>query len=169
MDILQQKIVELVKWIITHCTKGSISSQEGNTAYTVEGNDLLLSLSAEPNDWFKQILLFIKQVEGSNHWKVSKKLVQRKSLIFHENNVRLLFIWWSIKNCCSLTGTTNLPYSPDIAALDYSFWSSKKFLNKNFKSFPQKTTRTLCLEKIVFRRWNYEIVWKMVEDSETKW
>lgn len=54
MDILQQKIVEIVKWIITHCTKASISSKEGNTAYMVEGDDLL-SLSAEPNDWLKQI------------------------------------------------------------------------------------------------------------------
>lgn len=57
-------------------------------------------------------------------------------------NQKLLQFNWEI--------LTNLSYSPDIASLDYSFWSSKKFLNKNFKSFLQKTTRTLCLEKKLF-------------------
>ena len=80
-------IMRQAKWIAINHTKGWASSKD-NAVYMVglEESSLQWAPSGETYNWFEQVLLPIRPIEGRNWWKMS---VMRKGLIFHQVNARL--------------------------------------------------------------------------------
>ena len=120
-------------------TKGWTSSKEGDVVYMVglEGSLLLWAPSGKPNNQFQQELLQIRPTVGSTGQKASE-LVNRKCIIFHQDNARLHVSLMTRQKLLQLGWEVLIhpPYSPDVASSDFHlFWSLENSLHgKNFYS-----------------------------------
>ena len=151
-------IVGQAKWTTTNHTWSS--STEGDDVYMV-------GLEGSPS-------IALRPTESSIQWKVSR--ISQQNIIFHQGNAslhvslmigqKLLRFGWKV--------LIQLPYSSDIASLDFCwFWSLQNSPSgKNF-SFPKDCTRHLeqffAHKDKTFWRENYEVARKMAEGSGTKW
>ena len=128
-----------VKWTTTNHTKCWSTFKESGVVYMVglEGSPLLWAPFGKVNYSFQNVPLWIRPTESST-WQKASRIVNRKYIIFHQDNIRayvylmirkkLLHLGWEV--------LIHLLYSPDIASLDLHLIRSLKiFLNrKNFHS-----------------------------------
>ena len=65
---------DLSEWTTTNHINGWSSSQENDAVYMVrsKGNPQLWAPFWKPSYWFKQVLLSIRPIEGSNWLKASR-------------------------------------------------------------------------------------------------
>ena len=107
--------------------------------------------------------------------KQHPELVNRKCIIFHQDNARL-HISLTTRQKLSQLGwevLIHLPYSADMVPSDFHlFWSLQNSLNgKNFNSLEdckQHLEQFFAQKDKVLGRWNYEVAWKMAEGSGQK-
>lgn len=91
------------KWTTVNHTKCQPSSKEGDVYIMgLEGSPLLWASSEKPNDQFQQVLLPVRPTEN-RIWQKASELVNRKRIIFHQDNARPLSLM-PRRNCYSLTG-----------------------------------------------------------------
>ena len=127
-----EEIVGQAKWTTTNHTKCQSSSKEGDIVYTVglEGSE---NQTINSNKYCSQ-LDQLKVALDEKH----PELVNRKYIIFHQDNARLHVSLMTRQKLLQLGWEVLIhpPYSPDIASSDFHwFWSLQNSLNgKNFNS-----------------------------------
>ena len=155
MDTVQscgtEEIMGQLKWTITNHTKDQSSSKEGDVVYMVGLGVLYYELL--PENWTVNSNKYCPQFDQLKAAFDEKhpELVNRKCIIFHQDNTRLpvslmtrqklLLLGWKV--------LIHLPYSPDIAILDFHLQNSlngkKKF------QFPGRLYKTpgtvLCTKR----------------------
>ena len=129
-----------VKWTITNHTKDRSSSKEGDVVYMVGLGVLYYELL--PENWTVNSNKYCPQFDQLKAALDEKhpELVNTKCIIFHQDNTRLpvslmtrqklLLLGWEV--------LIHLPYSPDIATLDFHLQNS---LNGKKNSIPWKTVK----------------------------
>ena len=92
------------------------------------------------------------------------ELVNRKHIIFHQDNARLHVSWMTRKKLLQLgwEALIHTLHAPNIAPLDFRlFWSLKNSLNGKKFQFPERLQKALkqflLFDKEVLGRWNYEV------------
>ena len=143
------------KWTTIKHTKGWSSPIESDVVYIVglEESPPIWASSGKANNKFQQALLSVRLTESSIQWKASR--ISQQKIIFQQGNIRL-HVYLMIRQRLLQAGwqvLIQLPYSPDIASLDFHwFWSSQNsFSGKKFNSLKDCSKR-----------------WKVLEDRITK-
>ena len=114
-----------------------------------------------------------RPTESSTWWKASE-LVNRKCIILYQDNPRLPVSLLTRQNCYSLAGKfwfICCVHQRLYLQISIYFDLYKILLmGRSFNSLKiVKDCTVLCSKRWkVLGRWNYEVAWKIAEDSETK-